>query len=323
MAHSLEQKTVNLTISLLWVLTCAIVLIVSSLNAELSSAEAVSPPITFLLALPALWGMYIWRRNSLTDALTPSSKDSSNMLTESNRSPLPFQIFDGLSPITQLTWLAQSLASICLMLIIVATMRPILLACLIAVLLIVLELSIFAVYFSNHSRTIANSPTPATAHSAASTAEPHFTPATSPATATVHTNDGDIVHDDDYQTLLSLREQIEQTSTESSMDTDEPTSPRQTIRDFRDPAGFGTISGESLILIPQESSTTIVTLAFMPPFLSSPELLADCEDDRVDSVRILQCQPLGAKIEIKFNREAAQESTGDVTLLWEAMLEKM
>jgi hypothetical protein len=61
----------------------------------------------------------------------------------------------------------------------------------------------------------------------------------------------------------------------------------------------------------------------MPPFLSSPELLADCEDDRVDSVRILQCQPLGAKIEINFNREAAQESTSDVTLLWEAMLEKM
>jgi hypothetical protein len=146
-----------------------------------------------------------------------------------------------------------------------------------------------------------------------------------PSTLDKDLDDNTDLHDDNYQTLLALREQIEQSAEPLADDQGDNPVPRQTIRDFRDNAGFGTLSGESLIDIPAESNTTIITLAFMPPFAKTPELLADCEDDWVDSIRVLQCQSLGAKIEIKFQANACNKDTDAkaVTLIWEASLEEV
>jgi hypothetical protein len=60
----------------------------------------------------------------------------------------------------------------------------------------------------------------------------------------------------------------------------------------------------------------------MPPFPSLPEVLADCEDQCVASVQILQVQPLGAKIEIRLGLTDPTSSPKEVQLLWEATLGK-
>lgn len=339
---SLEHRAVNVTLSVLWVLMCAIALILTSLNGESLASGFSTPPITYLLALPALWGLYVWRQYSLHEILSPHSipqttnnPSTSNPSTTSpattSAASVTLKLFDGTSPLLQLTWLSQSLASACLVLIIWATMRPILLASLIAIAIILLELGVFAVYLSKQTRSAiwirtAHTIPPATAVDtfiSPSIPDHHPTVKSEPSTLDKDLDDNTDLHDDNYQTLLALREQIEQSAEPLADDQGDNPVPRQTIRDFRDNAGFGTLSGESLIDIPAESNTTIITLAFMPPFPKTPELLADCEDDWIDSIRVLQCQSLGAKIEIKFQANACNKDTDAkaVTLIWEASLE--
>jgi hypothetical protein len=324
---------------------CAIVLILTSLIGESLTSGFNTPPITYLLALPALWGLYIWRQYSLHEILsahnTPQPTINPSNTTSSNTSPsnikpattVTLKLFDGVSPLLQLTWLSQSLASACLVLIIWATMRPILLASLIAIAIILLELGVFAVYLSKQTRSAisirpAHTITPTTTvDTIISSSIPDHKPTvkSEPKSVDKDLDDNTDLHDDNYQTLLALREQIEQSIEPLADEQEENPIPRQTIRDFRDNAGFGTLSGESLIDIPAESNTTIITLAFMPPFAKTPELLADCEDDCVDSIRVLQCQSLGAKIEIKFQANACDKDSDAkaVTLLWEASLEQV
>ena len=323
---------------------CAIVLILASLKGETPAADFSTPPITYLLAFPALWGLYVWRQYSLHGILTahniPRSTTGPSTFSPSTIGPaptspasVPLNPFDGLSPLLQLTWLSQSLASACLVLIIWATMRPVLLASLVAIALILLELGVFAVYLSKQTRSASLI---STAHAIASTttAEPLLSSSIPDSKSTVKSqptsvdkepDDSQEFHDDSYQTLLTLREQIEQSIEPLADGEDAPPIPRQTIRDFRDTAGLGTLSGESLIDVPADSGTTIITLAFMPPFAKTPELLVNCEEDCVDSIRVLQCQALGAKIEIKFQVNACDANTDAraVTLFWEASLEQV
>lgn len=348
-----EQKTVNLTLSLIWVLVCATLLVFISLNEE-SPSLTTSHPLIFLFALPALYGIYVWRRLSMNEAMQPKCVPATSTAQKAVALPeLPFSFFEGLSPVSKLTWLAQSLASTCLVLITLATLRPLLLASLIAVGLVFIEIQMLMSYWisitnrathtslpslppkeSNSVQVVETTPTTEERRQVETqtlSALSASTILTSQSQAPTTEQDDDIdassaSQDDNYQNLMALREQIEESESsgvtaEADCTTAQET-PRQTVRDFRNAAGYGTISGESSVAIPAENNLVIITLAFMPPFPTPPELLADCEDDRVDSVRVLQCQALGAKIEIKFRPEAATSDSADVMLLWEAMLER-
>lgn len=342
--HSAEYRTVNLTLSLLWVIVCGAMLIFIGLNEDSISAIS-SHPLTFLLALPALYGIYVWRRESMIEALKNNAKPTSITAAESHNLPaIPLSILEGVSPVSQLIWLAQGLASVCLTLITIATLRPLLLAALFAIGLLLIELQMLMFYWASVMKRIA-APSSSLTPQPAATAErdsassgtkellqqPDLKTESSEITSTeshfLTTVPEDLMaeqvasQDDTYQTLMALREQIEEGATPSSDEHSTDSAARQTVRDFRNKAGYGTISGESLLAIPTQDNLIIVTLAFMPPFPASPELLADCEDDRVESVRVLQCQPLGAKIEIKFYTDAAKTDSTDVMLLWEAVLE--
>lgn len=341
-AGSSEQKTVNLIISLLWAIMCALSLVVTSLTDEWASTDYVTKPITFLLTLPALWGIYVWRQYTLQEVLTSRIEVASNDTPKQRTLPaLPFSFTPDVSPTAQLTWLVQHLASICLMLLILATIRPIPLAGLIASFLLLAEFNMSAaLWFSLNNRPSPDAPTSATTTNAATTNIPtseiktvqkaataapqsnsaNATPITLAANSE-RTVDQEEQLEEEYQTLLALREQMEQTSPADEAEL--KATPRQTIHDFRDSAGVGTMSGETSVPLPTDGRVVVVTLAFVPPFPSTPEILADCEDERVDSVRVLQCQPLGAKIEVKLNANLDSDDTDDVTLLWEAMLEKM
>lgn len=345
-AGSSEQKTVNLIISLLWAILCALSLVVTSLTDEWASNNSLTMPITFLLALPALWGIYVWRQHTLHEVLTSRSEATSNNSPKQITPPaLPFSFAPDVPPTAQLTWLAQHLASICLMLLILATIRPIPLAGLIATYLLLMEFNLSAaLWFSLNNRPGADTPpqattTPATPTNAPATTIPtgetktaqdaptaapqnssaNMTPITLAETSE-RTADQEEQHEEEYQTLLALREQMEQTT--PTVEAELKAAPRQTVHDFRDSAGLGTISGETSVPLPTDGRVVVITLAFVPPFPSTPEILADCEDERVDSVRVLQCQPLGAKIEVKMNADLDSDDNGDVILLWEAMLEK-
>jgi hypothetical protein len=223
------------------------------------------------------------------------------------------------------------------MLLLLATIRPLPLAGLLATVLLLLELNLAAAFwFSLHSRPNADTPTPTNTATTNMAPSDHKTsenvpvsrpvmsvtnlPPSSPGEATESTVNQEAQLEEEYQTLMALREQMEQTS--STAEPELKASPRQTIHDFRDSAGLGTISGETSVPLPTDGRVAVVTLAFIPPFPSTPEILADCEDERVDSVRVLQCQPLGAKIEVKMNASLDSDDNGDVILLWEAMLEK-
>jgi|GEM_PF-2149369 hypothetical protein len=319
-----EQKTVNLTLSLIWVLVCATLLVFISLNEE-SPSVTTSHPLIFLFALPALYGIYVWRRISMNEAtLSKCVPAKSTQQTAVALPELPFSFLEGLTPISKLTWLAQGLASTCLVLITLATLRPLLLASLIAVGLVFIEIHMLLCYWISATDRASPTSTPPSLPMVLSSAHVAETKPTLEQDDSI--DEPTASQDDNYQTLMTLREQIE--AGEASDATPETSSPapqetaRQTVRDFRNAAGYGTISGESSVAIPAENNLVIITLAFMPPFPSSPELLADCEDDRVDSVRVLQCQALGSKIEIKFRPEAITSDSEDVMLLWEAMLER-
>lgn len=348
-----EQKTVNLTLSLFWVLVCATLLVFISLNEESPSVNT-SHPLIFLFALPALYGIYVWRRLSMNEALLQKCAPATSTAQKAVALPeLPFSFLEGLTPVSKLTWLAQGLASTCLVLITLATLRPLLLASLIAIGLVFIEVHMLLCYWMSVTNRTSHSSTPHPLPTEPATAR---IDETTPTTETRHqlesqrlssrsastiltseslaptTEQDDYIHepsasqDDNYQNLMELREQIEagepsDTTPETSSLASQETA-RQTVRDFRNAAGYGTISGEISVAIPAENNLVIITLAFMPPFPNSPELLADCEDDRVDSVRVLQCQALGAKIEIKFHSEAVTADSEDVMLLWEAMLDR-
>lgn len=335
MAKATEQKLINLAISLLWMIVCSVTLIISSLRDEIDSPNFFATMLTLILATPALWGLYNWRWYTLQDALrTKGDHEENSGLGESTYAILPLSIISGLSPISQLTWFAQSFASLCLGLALMATLRPLTLIILFPILLWILEIQLLARFLLSLASRSSQSPVPllpslkpadrersrpSSLDAPPQFDEPHQNAPTQNPTQNEECHE---IHDEQYETLLALREQIEQTENTQSLDDPSDPIPRQTIRDFRDAAGFGTISGESRIEVTDQNSSLVVTLAFMPPFPSLPEVLADCEDQCVASVQILQVQPLGAKIEIRLGLTDPTSSPKEVQLLWEATLGK-
>jgi len=326
-----EQKLINLAISLLWMIVCSVTLIISSLLDEIDPPNFVATMLTLILAMPALGGLYTWRWYTLQEALR-SENDHQQVsgLWQSPHSILPLSIFSGLSPISQLTWFAQSFASLCLGLALIDALRPLMLIILIPILLWIFEIQLLARFLLSltHRSTqtlaaVVPQPKPAEAELSSPRSLEIPTQFDKPHQDKSHqAGESDESHDEQYETLLALREQIEQTENSQLQDDPSDPIPRQTIRDFRDAAGFGTISGESRIEVTEQKSSLVVTLAFMPPFPLLPEVLADCEDECVTSVHILQVQPLGAKIEIQLGIMEQTRRPTEIQLFWEATLGK-
>ena len=324
--YSDEQRLFNLLISTAWLALCLSILI-GTASADLGDYSFQPQSVTtFLVAIPAIWGLYAWRWQSLSELLVPS--DAPSPLTAKTNPAHVVTNFFGDQLQLRLSWLAQSLANLCLVQLLLTTWRPFLLASLFASLIVALELSwvLIRMYAllqrcdGNPIHATNNSPTPGSA-----TVSP---PALSKLDVTQESLDP-AMKDANYHDLLALRANLEKNheaagannfAQDSALESGDQR-PRQLVRDQRDQLGYGTIQGETRIMLPNDANVQVVTIAFVPSFPSQPELLTECESELVDSVRVLQCQPLGAKVEVKFISNKVSDHPSDVTLYWEATAE--
>ncbi|MEY4567097.1 MAG: hypothetical protein RLY14_2067, partial [Planctomycetota bacterium] len=89
-------------------------------------------------------------------------------------------------------------------------------------------------------------------------------------------------------------------------------------RDFRDQDGRGRLEGGAICDFSKCMDSQIVSIGFVPPFASRPELLAECEAEDFFEVKILQSGPIGAKIEIRPLASNQKDQPSHVELFWEA-----
>jgi hypothetical protein len=328
--HSDEQRLFNLLISTAWLAICLAILIGTASTDTGDYSFQPQSVTTFLVAIPAIWGLYAWRWQSLSELLVPSDPGSpSSDLTSTNPGHVVTNFFGDQLQL-RLSWLAQSLANLCLVQLLLTTWRPFLLASLFASLIVVLELSWVLIRMFALLQRRGPHPIHATTISPASNGTAPDSPMPSRNSLAKHDESPEsldpALKDANYHDLLVLRANLEKrhgatgdidSIRDSSIESSER-QPRQILRDERDQLGYGTIQGENRVMVPNDGNVQVVTIPFLPPFSSQPELLAESESELVDSVRVLQCQPLGAKVEVTFFSERASDHETEVILYWEA-----
>jgi hypothetical protein len=344
-----RKQWVYLVVSAVW-LTLVLLVLISILVTDRPAASTnPQSPLSLLLALAAAGGLWALRWSSLASYLEANPPDSS-VVRQSNEgaelivkpatsrlhsSHISRSIF-GTDLRFKLTWLLQSIATLVLVLMIVTQWRPLILALLVTFLLLGMEI-LWLLYRldqallgtsqrsleNNDSQvTIDNQQEPVAAKQqldvSNDTEEQQEKLAVSYATTK------------EYEDLQSLREtlererlsQIDDESSDDNESEEEPESqldkPSRWQRDFRDQDGQGRIEGGVLCDFSELLDSQIISIGFVPPFASRPELIAECDAEDFFEIKILQSGPIGAKIEIRPLVSHQKEQPSHVELIWEA-----
>jgi hypothetical protein len=344
-----RKKWIYLVVSAIWL--CLVLFVLISILFRDRSVESTAPqsPLSLLLALAAAGGLWALRWSSLASHLedtlpNPSVVRLSNAKAESivepsinspHSSHIARSIF-GTDFRFKLTWLLQSIATLVLVLMIVTQWRPLILALLFAFLLVGTEILWLlcrldqallgagqrSLQKNDSQATVDNQQNPIATkqqlQASDETVEQQEKLAVSYATTK------------EYEDLQSLREtlehhrlsQVDDESSDVKESDEEPESqldkPSRWQRDFRAQDGQGRVEGGVTCNFSKGTESQIISIGFVPPFASRPELLAECDAEDFFEVTILQSGPIGAKIEIRPLASNQEDRPSHVELVWEA-----
>jgi hypothetical protein len=340
-AHSPDrdrQKWVYLVVSAVW-LSLALFVLISILNND-SAAASTNPqsPLSLLLALAATAGLWALRWSSLASHLE-SCEEAKSIAASTANLFNPAQISRsilGTDLRFKLTWLLQSIATLVLALMIFTQWRPLILALFFTFLLVGVEILWLlcrldqALLGESQSR-LRNDDSRATIDNQQELIATNRQLEASDDTVEQQEKlAGSFATTKEYEDLQSLREtlererlsQVDDESTDVDQSEDESESqldkPSRWQRDFRDRDGRGRIEGGVHCDFSQSMDSQIISIGFVPPFTSRPELIAECDAEDFYEVKILQSGPIGAKIEIRPLASNQEEKPSHVELIWEA-----
>lgn len=343
-----HKKWGYLIISAVWLSLVLFVLVSLLFNDRSATAPIPHSPLNLLLVLAAAVGLWALRWSSLASYLedheppasviSPSKTGADSIaepVIDAPQSPRIIHSLFGTDRRFKLTWLLQSIAALALALMIVTQWRPLILALFFVSLVVGIEilwllcrldqalLGASQTSFRNDDAraTIDNQQESAAAQQlegSDDTVEQQEKLAVSYATTK------------EYEDLQSLREtlererllQIEEESSDAHEAEDESESqvakPSRWQRDFRDHEGTGRVEGGAICDFSKCADSQIISVGFVPPFASRPDLLTECDAEDFFGVNILQSSPIGAKIEIRPLASNQKEQPLLVELFWEA-----
>ena len=344
-----QKKWVYLAVSAVWLALVLFMLIFVLMNDRAAASNNPQSPISLLLALATAGGLWALRWSSLashpevnrtySSALTQSNEGADPIvepaLSRLHSAHLSSSIFGTDLPF-KLTWLLQSIATLVLALMIVTQWRPLILALLFTFLLLGIEI-LWLLYrldqtlLGTSQRSLENIDSRATVENPQKpAATKHQLVESDDTVAQQEKLAVSFATTKEYEDLQSLRDTLERErvsqADEESSDLNESEEelesqldkPSRWQRDFRDQDGRGRIEGGVICDFSESTDSQIISIGFVPPFASRPELIAECDAEDFFEIKILQSGPIGAKIELRPLASHQKEQPSHVELNWEA-----